>query len=289
MRICRGSEQFSEADRGCVISIGNFDGVHLGHQALLAAVVERARDLGRPASVYTFDPHPRHVLSPGSGPLLLMSWEQLELELAERGIDVLVRERFTPEFATQSPSAFLGEVIQARIAPAELFIGRDFHFGKGRLGSGETLAQLGPGLGIRVVIIPQVRVGSDDVSSTRIRQALVAGAVEDAAIWLGRPYTVWGRVVHGDHRGRTIGFPTANLELENELMPAHGVYATTVRVFEGDRLAKRVWHAVANVGTRPTFEAGRVLTEAHLLDFEGDLYGQRLALSFVRRIRDAIA
>ncbi len=286
MRICRGSEQFSEADRGCVISIGNFDGVHLGHQALLAAVVERARDLGRPASVYTFDPHPRRVLEPGSGPPLLMSWEQLELELAERGVDVLVRERFTAEFATQSPEAFLSEVIHARISPAELFIGRDFHFGKGRRGSGETLGQLGPDLGIRVVIIPQVRVAAGDVSSTRIREALLAGAVEDAALCLGRPYTVWGRVVHGDHRGRTIGFPTVNLELENELVPDHGVYATRVRVFEGDRLAKRVWHSVTNVGTRPTFEPGRVLTEAHLLDFEGDLYGQRLALSFVRRIRD---
>ena len=286
MRICTGSEQFSEADRGCVLSIGNFDGVHLGHQALLAAVVERARDLGRPASVYTFDPHPRRVLGPGRGPPLLMSWEQLELELAERGVDVLVRERFTAEFATQSPEVFLSEVIHARISPAELFIGRDFHFGKGRRGSGETLGQLGPDLGIRVVIIPQVRVAAGDVSSTRIREALLAGAVEDAALCLGRPYTVWGRVVHGDHRGRTIGFPTVNLELENELVPDHGVYATSVRVFEGDRLAKRVWHSVTNVGTRPTFEPGRVLTEAHLLDFEGDLYGQRLALSFVRRIRD---
>ena len=286
MRICRGSERFAEADRGCVLTIGNFDGIHLGHQALLAAVVERARDLGEPAAVYTFDPHPRRVLSGGREPALVMTWEQLERELGARGVDVLVRERFTADFATQSPEAFLTEVVHARIAPAELFIGRDFHFGKGRGGSGETLGQLGPELGIRVVIIPQVRAGGRDVSSTRIRESLQAGAVEDAAISLGRPYAVWGRVVHGDHRGRTLGFPTVNLELENELVPAFGVYATHVRLFEGDQLADRSFASVTNVGTRPTFEPGRVLCEAHLLDFEGDLYGRRLALSFVSRIRD---
>jgi riboflavin kinase/FMN adenylyltransferase len=289
MRIYRGSEGFGDADRGLVLTIGNFDGVHLGHQALLGAVVERARALGRPAAVYTFDPHPRRVLEPDREfPPLVMTWEQLEHELERLGVDVLVRERFTLEFSTQSPEAFLSEVIHHRIAPAEIFVGRDFHFGKGRGGSGDVLAQLGPELGMRVVIIPQVQSGERDVSSSRIRSSVDSGDVEDAARCLGRPYAIWGRVVEGDRRGRTIGFPTANLETSNELIPAFGVYATRARIFDGDRPGSTVHPSVTNVGTRPTFEPGRVLTEVHLLDFDGDLYGRRLELEFVRRIRDEI-
>ncbi len=286
MRVYRGSENLAPEDRGCVLTIGNFDGVHLGHQALLGAVVERAQGLGQPAAVYTFDPHPRRVLQPEDSPPLITTWDQLELLLESHGIDVLIRERFTAEFAARSAEAFLSQVIHARIAPPELFVGRDFHFGKGREGSDETLVQHGPGLGVRVVIIPQVRAGGVDVSSSRIREALLKGAVEQATLCLGREYSVWGTVVHGDHRGQGIGFPTANLDPDNEILPAAGVYATALRMLDGERPAGRFFPSVTNVGTRPTFDQSRLVVEAHLLDFSGDLYGSRVSLDFVRRIRD---
>jgi len=251
--------------------------------------VARGRELSRPTAVYTFDPHPRRVLFPeeAEGLRMLMTWDQLVAGLAEFEIDFLVRERFTPAFSALSPDEFLRDVIAERLGPREVFVGRDFHFGKGRAGSGEMLAARGPELGIRVQLVPQVCAGGADVSSTRIRAALAQGDVEDARTCLGRPYTVRGRVVEGDRRGRTLGFPTANLACENELVPAYGVYATRVRLFDpgGATLEPRWFESVTNVGTRPTFALGRVLVEAHLLDFTGDLYGRRLELAFHQRIR----
>jgi riboflavin kinase/FMN adenylyltransferase len=285
MRVHEGSAGLGDATRGCVLTVGNFDGLHLGHRALLEAVRARARALGRSTALYTFDPHPRRVLFPDQPQPRLMTFPQLCLELEAAGIDHLVREHFTSEFAALSPEEFLRGVIAERVGPCEVFVGRDFHFGKGRAGSGEWLRASAPGLGIRVEILEQVRVGGIDVSSTRVREALARGDVAEAALCLSRAYTVWGRVIEGDRRGRTLGFPTANLASENELVPAHGVYATSVRLFQGDRLAPTSHPAVTNVGTRPTFEPGRVSIETHLLDFEGDLYGRRLALSFHAHIR----
>jgi riboflavin kinase/FMN adenylyltransferase len=289
MQVIEGSDPPRDSARGCVLTVGNFDGLHLGHRALLEAVVARGRELGRPTAVYTFDPHPRRVLFPeeAEGLRMLMTWDQLVAGLAEFEIDFLVRERFTPAFSALSPDEFLRDVIAERLGPREVFVGRDFHFGKGRAGSGEMLAARGPELGIRVQLVPQVCAGGADVSSTRIRAALAQGDVEDARTCLGRPYTVRGRVVEGDRRGRTLGFPTANLACENELVPAYGVYATRVRLFDpgGATLEPRWFESVTNVGTRPTFALGRVLVEAHLLDFTGDLYGRRLELAFHQRIR----
>ncbi len=286
MRIFTGSAGVGEAARGCVLTIGNFDGLHLGHAALLRAVVERGRELGAATGVYTFDPHPRRVLDPEHPLPLLMTAEQLSLGLSEAGIDFLVREPFSHDFSTLTAEAFLGEVIRERLGPAEIFVGRDFRFGKGGSGTDETLTRTGPTLGMRVTIIPQVRAREWDVSSTRIRHLLSEGEVAEAAICLGRPYTVWGRVVEGDRRGRTLGFPTANLELENELSPARGVYASWVRRIGTEaRPVGPSRPAVTNVGTRPTFEKRDLLTETHLIDFEGDLYGDRIEVAYVRRIR----
>ncbi len=282
MRVFAGSESIEGGTRGCILTVGNFDGLHLGHRALIEAVTARARETGRLAGLYTFDPHPSRVLHPDSAAPKLMTWNQLERALAEAGIEQLIREPFTKAFSTYSADEFLEDVIAKRVAPDEIFVGRDFHFGKGRSGSGDSLAERAPALGIRVEIIPQVCVDDSDVSSSRIREALAAGGVEEAARCLGRPYTIEGEVVLGDQRGRTLGFPTANLDTPNELIPARGVYATTVEIpSRGD-----TWYAVTNIGTRPTFEPGRVLTEAHLLDFEGELYGETLVLRFHQRIRD---
>ena len=272
-----------------MLTVGNFDGLHLGHRALIARVIERGRQLGRPTILYTFDPHPRRVLLPDTPLPLLMTWDQLAAALEREGIDYLVRERFTSAFAALSPEEFLRDVIAERLAPREVFVGRDFHFGKGRSGSGEMLVARGPALGIRVELLAQVRAGGADVSSTRIREALARGDVAEARLCLGRPYTVWGRVVLGDRRGRTLGFPTANLAPDNEIIPANGVYATRVRLFDAAAPARpggESLPAVTNVGTRPTFAPGRIGVETHLLDFEGDLYGRRMALAFHARIRD---
>jgi riboflavin kinase/FMN adenylyltransferase len=286
MRVQQGSEPFSPGDRGAVLTIGNFDGVHLGHRAVIRSAIERARSLGSLSIVYTFDPHPRRVLDPDRSQPLLMSPRQLELALEELGVDALIRERFTPEFASLTPDAFLRTILHGRIAPRELFVGRDFHFGKGRGGSGETLVHMAPTLGIRVVIVAEVQAGGRDVSSTRIRQALALGDVEDARICLGRPYALWGRVVRGDQRGHELGFPTANLEPENELLPAGGVYATRARLIdEGGRPSRESFGSVTNIGTRPTFQKGQFLSETHLLDFEGELYGKRLEVGFFARLR----
>lgn len=282
MRVFAGSESIEGATRGCILTVGNFDGLHLGHRALIEAVTARARETGRPAGLYTFDPHPTRVLYPESAPPQLTTWRQLERGLAEAQIELLIREPFTRAFSTFGADEFLEEVIAKRVAPQEIYVGRDFHFGKGRSGSGESLAERAPALGIRVEIIPQVCVDGVDVSSSRIREVLANGNVEEAARCLGRLYAIEGEVILGDQRGRTLGFPTANVETPNELIPARGVYATTVEIPSRGE----TWGAVTNVGTRPTFEPGRVLTEAHLLDFEGDLYGESLVVSFLRRIRD---
>ncbi len=286
MEVVSGSLGLRGRTRGAILTIGNFDGLHLGHQALLRAVTERARETGRSSAVYTFDPHPRRVLSPELPLPRLMCWRQLEHGVAQYGVSWLIREPFTLEFAALSPEEFMQRVIVERIQASEIVVGRDFHFGKGRGGSGALLSELARDLGIRVDVIQSVRVGGTDVSSTRIRELLALGAVEEGARCLGRSYEVWGRVVEGDRRGRTLGFPTANLQPDNELLPGKGVYATFARRFTGELPAGERLPAVTNVGTRPTFEPGRLLTEAHLLDFEGDLYGSRLALAFHARIRD---
>jgi riboflavin kinase/FMN adenylyltransferase len=286
MQLVEGSERFPPSDRGCVLTIGNFDGVHLGHRAVLTAAIERARSLGCPSVAYTFDPHPRRVLDPGRSQPLLTTQAQLEELLAEIGIAMLVRERFTLEFASITPEGFLREILRVRIAPRELFVGRDFHFGRDRGGSGETLARVAPTLGMRVVFVPEVQVGGRDVSSTRIRESLARGDVEDAMRCLGRAYGIRGAVVPGARRGRGLGFPTANLETENELLPARGVYATRVRFLDGAEKDRALWPSVTNVGTRPTFEGDRLIPEVHLIGFDGDLYGRPLEVRFAARLRE---
>ncbi len=259
----------------------------MGHRAILDTVVSRARSLDGEAVVLTFDPHPRRVLHPERAPKLLTTLEQ-RLELLEAaGVDAVIVEPFTREFARTSADVFIRDVIHRRIHPLEVYVGYDFHFGRDREGSMRLLSELGPRLGFSVTIISEVVVDEGDVNSTRIRQVLAEGRVAEAAAMLGRPYTVRGRVALGDQRGRTLGFPTANLDPENEVLPGAGVYAGRLRLLdEGDPPRGTIFAAVTNVGTRPTFRAGgEVLAEAHLLDFHGDLYGRRVELSFLACLR----
>ncbi|MGI9591227.1 MAG: bifunctional riboflavin kinase/FAD synthetase [Myxococcota bacterium] len=265
-----------------VVTIGNFDGVHLGHRAILETVVERARAHGGQAVVYTFEPHPRKVLQPGRAPQLLTTLDQkLEL-LSDAGVDVVIVEPFTLEFARTPAETFIREQLHARVRPVEVYVGYDFHFGRDREGSMRLLTETGPMLGFAVTIIPEVTIDAGDVNSTRIRELLGVAELASANEMLGRAYTIRGTVAKGDQRGRTIGFPTANLDTENEVLPAPGVYAGRLRLLdEGVGAPSKTLPTVTNVGTRPTFhEDGRVLAEAHLIDFEGDLYGRHVELSF---------
>ena len=285
MRVFSGSNQVDSSIRGGVLTIGNFDGVHLGHGEILRRVVARGIERRRPTLVYTFDPHPRRVLYPDQEQLQLMTAVQLENGLEQARVDALIREAFTPEFASLSAEDFLQQVIRDRVGASEVFVGHDFHFGKGRSGSADTLEQLGPTLGLKVTIVPQVDSGGERISSTRIRRLLSEGNVEVAADCLGRPYAILASVVRGDGRGRELGFPTANLLPENEISPAPGVYATMVRLHDGTAPSEQRLPSVTNIGTRPTFGSGSMTIETHILDFDRDLYAATLSLEFHARIR----
>ena len=267
-----------------VLTVGNFDGIHLGHRAILDVVVERARSLDGEAVVHTFDPHPRQVLYPERALCLLTTLEQkLEL-LAAAGVDVAVVEPFTLEYARTSAEVFIRDRLHGCIAPLEVYVGYDFHFGRDREGSMRLLTEMGPRLGFAVTIIPEVTIDAGDVNSTRIPAA--AGGcrgregLRDAG---SRVHGARQRRQRGATRSRP-GISHRDLDPENEVLPAPGVYAGHARFLDGQ--AGEAHPVVTNVGTRPTFEdAGRVVAEAHLIDFEGDLYGRRLELSFEQHLR----
>lgn len=287
MRTIPGSTEIIEPLVRAVVTVGNFDGIHIGHRSILDTVVERARARQGEAVVYTFEPHPRKVLHPDQAPGLLTTLDQ-KLELLEQaGIDAVIVEPFSLEFARTPAEDFIRVSLHEKIRPLEVYVGYDFHFGRDREGSMRLLTELGPRLGFSVTIIPEVTVDHGDVNSTRIRQLLADAQVEQAREMLGRSYSVRGIVGKGDQRGRTIGFPTANLEAENEILPAPGVYAGEVRFLDGGtpEVGSR-WPAVTNVGVRPTFQKdGRLIAEAHLIDFDGDIYGRRVELSFEHHLR----
>jgi riboflavin kinase/FMN adenylyltransferase len=271
-----------------IVTIGNFDGLHVGHRAIMDTVVARARASGGTAIVYTFNPHPIRVLRPDQAPRLLTTHEQ-KIELLEQtGIDALIMENFDAEFAATTAEKFIREILFERIQPVEVYVGYDFHFGHDREGSMGLLTELGPKLGFSVTIIPEVTIGGGDVNATRIRKLLAESRVEEAGRMLGRAYSIRGRIVQGDQRGRTMGFPTANLDPDNEILPAAGVYAGHFFfIDEGSPERGVELPAVMNIGTRPTFEGdGRMHAEAHLIDFEGDVYGRRVEMSFLTRLRE---
>ena len=287
MRTIPGSNEIIEPLVRAVVTVGNFDGIHIGHRSILETVVERARAHQGEAVVYTFEPHPRKVLRPDEAPGLLTTLEQ-KLELLEQaGIDTVIVEPFSLEFAKTPAEDFIRESLHEKIRPLEVYVGYDFHFGRDREGSMRLLTELGPLLGFSVTIIPEVTVDRGDVNSTRIRQLLADAHVEQARQMLGRSYSVRGTIGKGEQRGRTIGFPTANLEAENEILPAAGVYVGEVRFLDdGTPAVGSRWPAVTNVGVRPTFhKGGRLLAEAHLLDFDTDIYGRRVELCFDHHLR----
>lgn len=264
------------------VTVGNFDGVHRGHQALVAAALRSARAQSGTAVVLTFDPHPSHVLSPHRAPEALMTVEQKAEILGELGIDFLAVLPFTRELAERSPEEFARDVLQQCLGARAVIVGHNFRFGRHRAGDASRLAELGATMGFAVETVAAVVHEGAPISSTRIREALARGEIEAANALLGRPHLLDGRVRTGEGRGRTLGFPTANLELLNEAVPGGGVYACRVRV-EGETAPRP---AVVNVGRRPTFGGGDLIVEVHLLDFSGDLYGRRLRVAFESKLRD---
>jgi len=265
-----------------VLTVGNFDGLHRGHRHLIHTLVEEARSMGVPSAVYTFDPPPRVVLAPTHHPPRIQTWTDKVRIMGELGVDQVVVERFTRSFAQHPPSWFLDEVLATRIKPVGLVVGYDFRFGRGRVGDVDTVRSAFPD--IPIVQVQPLKMNGETVSSSRIRAAVVDGRVAEAATWLGCPHRIRGTVVHGDARGRTIGFPTANLETDSELIPTKGVYAVRARSNQGEWM-----DAVANLGTRPTFDGRSFLVEVHLINFSGELYGSEMEVAFVEHLRGEIA
>src|SRR5262245_11406612 len=265
------------------VTVGNFDGVHRGHQALVRVAVEDARSAGGTAVVLTFDPHPSRVLSPDRAPSALMTLEQKAETLAGLGVDRLAVLPFTRELAARSPEEFARTVLAEALGARLVVVGSNFRFGHGRSGDLDTLTGLGRDLGFRVHGVPPLLCDGAPISSTRIREAVFRGAVDAVVPLLGRHFFVDGRVVSGAGRGRQLGIPTANLDVLNETLPDRGVYACFCRMGGGQAPPQE---AVVNLGRRPTFGGGETTLEAHLLDFEGDLYGKVLRVEFVLRLRE---
>lgn len=278
----RDAKAVGERLRGGSVAIGNFDGLHRGHQALFSAAISVA-PVGR-AGVLTFEPHPVRVLAPHFAPPQILTLDEKIEGIGAFGIDVVVVHPFDRAFASMAPAAFVDDVLGEWLMVEHVVVGEDFSFGRKGEGDIHLLRDSFAKQGGEVTIVPPVTEGNLVCSSTKVREFVAAGNVEAAALVLGHPYWVQGEVVRGDGRGRTIDVPTANLAVERDLKPKVGVYATWAHLEDGRQVA-----SVTNIGLRPTFEgetAPTVRIEAHLLDFSGDLYGENIRLTFVRRLRE---
>ena len=264
-----------------VLALGNFDGVHRGHRKILDRVQRVANERAATSVVMTFDPHPPRIVRPDKAPALLMTKAQKLEAIADAGVQGAAIVRFTQELSHWDPETFVRTVLVDWLQVAEVWVGANFLFGHDRAGNFTLLRALGARYGFKTEKIDPVRYKDFVVSSTRIRRLVAEGRVDEAGALLGHQYVLDGTVVRGDQRGRTIGFPTANLCTENELMPPHGVYATTTRIGE------IVHPSVTNVGTRPTVDnSGRTTIETHIFDLDRDLYGLTIRVGFVQRLRD---
>lgn len=270
-------------DRGAVAAIGNFDGVHIGHQAVIAQARDLARARNVPLGVMTFEPHPREVFAPDAPPFRLMNAEARAHRLKKLGVDHLYELPFGPALATLSPDAFAARVIADGLGLSHVVVGSDFHFGKGRAGSPADLRDLGAQLGFGVTIADLVHTDGVEVSSTSIRHALAEGRPRDAAAMLGHWHRIEGPVLHGEKRGRDLGYPTANMSIAGLHPPRFGVYAVLADVLSGPHAG--TFHGAASVGVRPMFGDNLPNIETFLFDFAGDLYGTHLSVALVEFLR----
>jgi riboflavin kinase/FMN adenylyltransferase len=272
----------TDLPRGCVATIGNFDGMHVGHQAIIRGVIERARELGRPAAVITFHPHPLSIVAPDRVPKQILTLAQKEELMRDIGVDALLVVPFTHEFSCWTAEHFIDEFLVSALQTVEVRIGRDFCFGAGREGNLAMLQAAGEKHGFAVRGVDDIKVRGIRVSSSLVRDAISKGAIRTVNMALGRTYFIDGRVATGRRLGRKIGFPTVNVDPHNDLYPGSGVYITTSRFESFDRS----FESVTNIGVRPTlYENYAVTIESHILDFDSNVYGDTVRLYFHELLR----
>ncbi|MBC2711506.1 MAG: bifunctional riboflavin kinase/FAD synthetase [Desulfosarcina sp.] len=284
MQIIQDIETIKEPFKSAVITIGNFDGVHIGHQALFHEVLERADAMDGTAIAMTFEPHPIRIITRNGHPPLITLYEQKTELIEKAGIDVLICIPFTMDFAALSARTFVEDILVRRIGMKAIVVGQDYTFGNRREGNVDLLKRYADELGFEVIVADWIHpsnVDNNRISSTAIRKLVMDGRIEKAGKMLGRNYQIRGTVAHGrDRGGRLLGIPTANINLHDELSPRVGVYAVIVQ-YDGKR-----YPGVANIGYSPTFDDHVFTVEAHILDFKKDIYGQKIMVNFVRRLRD---
>jgi riboflavin kinase / FMN adenylyltransferase len=286
MRLIRGLHNLHPEDRGCVATIGNFDGVHLGHRAVFQRLLARGRAIGLPATVITFEPQPMEFFAPDGAPARLTRLREKLKAIRDCGIERVMLLEFGPRLAAMEPGTFVQRLLlEEGLRVRFLLVGDDFRFGQGRAGDYQLLRTMGAqavaGAGFEVENLRTITHGDQRISSTRVRAALGHGDLEQARHLLGRHYRMQGRVGHGDRRGRTIGFPTANIDLHRRVSPLHGVFAVQVHGLAGGPRP-----GVANIGTRPTVDGQGFRLEVHLFDFDQDLYGRLLDVEFRLKLRE---
>ena len=279
MRVHHHWQDIDPAARGASVAMGNFDGLHLGHQS----VIDLARRPGAPLGIVTFEPHPRQVFAPDAAPFRLMNAEARVNRLAKIGVDQLYELPFDRTLATLTPEAFARDVLADGLGISHVVVGSDFCFGKGRAGTAADLRALGETLGFDVTIAPLIALDGIVVSSTAIRQALTDGRPRDASAMLGHWHRIEGAVIHGEKRGRELGYPTANMSVDGLHLPRFGVYAVKVDILTGPQAGSHM--GAASLGVRPMFGENRPNLETFLFDFKGDLYGQHLSIAFVDFLR----
>ena len=280
MDIIVGIETIRRKFRNPVLTLGNFDGVHLGHQKIFNAVKEEARKIDGEAIVFTFDPHPLQVLDPQRCPPFITPFKKKLMLVEMLGIDVIIVATFDLGIANITPEAFVKQILVDKIGVKKILVGYNYYFGKDRRGNVEMLIQLGKKFGFEVKVIEALKVNDTPVSSSKIRELIQDGQMGQAAQLLGRNYRLMGKVIWGSSRGKDLGFPTANLEILNGLYPKTGVYATKVII------GNKTYLGVADVGYNPTFGKNPLSVEVHILDFTRDIYGEEIQLIFFDRIRD---
>ena len=285
MRIVRSYKGLSPEERpGAAAAIGNFDGVHRGHQSVIEAAGKAAAGAGVPLGVVTFEPHPREVFAPGAPPFRLMNAEARAHRLEKLGVDFLYEIPFDRDLAGLSPDAFVQGVVVEGLGLSHVVTGKDFRFGKARAGTAADLTAMGERFGFGVTVAPLLEFDGLEVSSTRIREALTEGRPRDAAEMLGHYHRIEGEVMRGDQRGRDLGYPTANMSIAGLHPPRFGVYAVSVDVLSGPHEGR--YPGVASLGVRPMFGVNAANLETHLFDFAGDLYGTHLSVALVAFLRD---
>lgn len=283
MDVIRGLDHIPPELQNSIVTIGNFDGVHLGHQYIFQKVISAARAGGCRSMVITFDPHPKMILHPDIQPFHLITTVEEKIALLEMtGLDAILLIPFTLDFAATTAEDFVRDILWEKLRIAKIFIGHDYTFGKGKKGNEEFLTAMGSRLGFSVEAIPPFQIEGQLISSTRIRHVILDGDVKLAKEFLGRPYSLKGTVVKGYHRGTGLGFPTANIESGKSLLPSRGVYAAWIN------LGGSLYRGALNIGLNPTFGNDKLTIEIFIMGFEGDIYGQAVDILFEEKIRDEV-